>query len=971
MKRRYLLIALSALCLMLSTQASAALWDRENPEPQDVPTTPISLNSPFNINITGDKTVEGRSFTPGVSGIYIVESSGDCDSFVYLYDSEYNLLGKYDDGKYGNFCLQSNLEAGKTYYYCFTSYDDPASYSVTLSKAEDVNGFIFGYDDEELTATVLTYVGDMSALTIPAEVEHNGKTYAIRDIAYGAFADASITSLTIEADLGNVDADVFSGMDELESIEMDVGVNRTEGGVLYNVPNEALAFYPPSKPDPRFVVPKYACEIWDNALTGAKYLEEIVIHSDVYRIDYYAFEGCPALQSITVDSGNSRYYSADGVLIGNYEGNLLCYPQAKAETSFTIPDSVVDIEYRAFRNVVALEELILTQHITEIGYDAFDGSPNITFKAPLNSYAYLWLTDRANTGFKVEPMLPDVSKQLTAESPFTAKTEWNSVLRVENAESGLYRIACRSDHYPHLYIFSNTYIGHYSQSGGADGYAYNLNVQAGATYFIITSFDKHNFAPGVEYTVTIEPLITSGDFTYSRVEGGVRIDRYSGSAEHVVIPETLPVAGGEYPVIEIASGYDIFTNKSSIKSISLPSGLAVIGAYAFLGCENLDNVTLPASLTALGRSAFGRTGITSLTIPSGLTKFDYAFYGCEKLKSVTLEYGVKSIGYGAFEECDALTNVTIPESVENIGGGAFWGCNKLTNVTIPASVDRIGSGAFSNCSSLSSVVISEGVKSIMGGAFYSCDSLRSLLIPWSVEEITWGDDERPFDSDIVLEVYDKSYALEWATDNGYSVKDGNLIVLPVDSYESEGFEYIIKDGAAVIVGYKGGATEVSVPRVIEHDGHNYTVVSIYAHAFRECDIRAVTFPDTVARIGRMAFVPCENLKSAVIPNSVVSIGDEAFSLYDVSFTIYGFDENGAARKWARDNNAAYIPHSDALGDVNLDRVRNDDDVIAVLEHILDIKALTDEYALIRANAYEDNAVNNRDAVKIFMMGRED
>ena len=61
---------------------------------------------------------------------------------------------------------------------------------------------------------------------------------------------------------------------------------------------------------------------------------------------------------------------------------------------------------------------------------------------------------------------------------------------------------------------------------------------------------------------------------------------------------------------------------------------------------------------------------------------------------------VTSIGDYAFFHCTSLTDITIPNSVTSIGQDAFFYCTSLTNVMIPDSVTNIGVEAFTICSSL-------------------------------------------------------------------------------------------------------------------------------------------------------------------------------------------------------------------------------------------------------------------------------
>ena len=77
---------------------------------------------------------------------------------------------------------------------------------------------------------------------------------------------------------------------------------------------------------------------------------------------------------------------------------------------------------------------------------------------------------------------------------------------------------------------------------------------------------------------------------------------------------------------------------------------------------------------------------------------DYAFYGCSGLTSLTLPSGVTSIGYRAFEGCSGLTSLTIPSSVTSIGYGAFAGCSGLTSIYVyTKKLPELGYYVFNGC----------------------------------------------------------------------------------------------------------------------------------------------------------------------------------------------------------------------------------------------------------------------------------
>ncbi len=144
-----------------------------------------------------------------------------------------------------------------------------------------------------------------------------------------------------------------------------------------------------------------------------------------------------------------------------------------------------------------------------------------------------------------------------------------------------------------------------------------------------------------------------------------------------------------------------------------------IGAEAFNSCQNVQSVSIPASVTYIGNYAFfDCDSITSIVLPDSVVSIGMgAFEKCDALASVTFSKGLISIGDFAFKECVKLANFTLPEGLLVIGDSAFWACRSLTSVTIPTTVIKLGDGAFYGCTLLASVTlmgdVSEADKQIL------------------------------------------------------------------------------------------------------------------------------------------------------------------------------------------------------------------------------------------------------------------
>ena len=203
--------------------------------------------------------------------------------------------------------------------------------------------------------------------------------------------------------------------------------------------------------------------------------------------------------------------------------------------------------------------------------------------------------------------------------------------------------------------------------------------------------------------------INGADFALIRDMAGLHNDR--GKLSVLDLSEAKVVSGGDtssyYYTYNDHIGGNTFANCVGLTSLTLPSGVTLIGYSAFEGCSGLTSLDIPSGVTSIGRSAFsGCSGLTSLDIPSGVTE----------------------IGESTFSGCSGLTGLDIPSGVTEIGGSAFEGCSGLTSLDIPSGVTEIGRSAFSGCSGLTSIYVYAGKLPKMGSdVFNGCDSKKCIV----------------------------------------------------------------------------------------------------------------------------------------------------------------------------------------------------------------------------------------------------
>lgn len=116
------------------------------------------------------------------------------------------------------------------------------------------------------------------------------------------------------------------------------------------------------------------------------------------------------------------------------------------------------------------------------------------------------------------------------------------------------------------------------------------------------------------------------------------------------------------------------------KAIKLPEGVTSIASEAFRTSRRLHEITLPDALESIGSYAFAGSGLTSITIPDGVTEIgDRGLQACSSLTTVTIGNGVTTIPDCWAEDCCNLEELTIGKNVTLIKWRSFCG-SSLKNV---------------------------------------------------------------------------------------------------------------------------------------------------------------------------------------------------------------------------------------------------------------------------------------------------